>query len=271
VRSPPGHGLAAERCPICFPKIGAGAVQSRPAQSPADDPVTCRSVCCRQAGTVTTVHAPLPQITRPRTGRTPRTDGGRKVTGTSEDGRLSSRISQQIRRRRNQRRWAKARSTTQRYTARSDKGATGGLRRRGPCPRREGDRGLRPIYGTRWPDLAKIIDDRDEAGVLRLPSRGAARRHGDRSAQVPALAAPHQRPAPGPSGRGHRTEQRRPYTARRHWLGRPRLKSPDRGTRSGRHQGAPLPRGKEKPVYIGLGTVVLIIVIIAVVMLLRRR
>ncbi len=137
MRSPPGHGLAAERCPICFPKIGAAPVQNRPAQSPADDPVTCRNVCCRQAGTVTTVHAPLPQITRPRTGRTPRSDGGRKVTGTSEDGRLSSRISQRIRRRRNQRGWAKARSTTQRHTARSGKGAAGGLQRRGPYPRRE--------------------------------------------------------------------------------------------------------------------------------------
>lgn len=33
---------------------------------------------------------------------------------------------------------------------------------------------------------------------------------------------------------------------------------------------ASLPLRKEKPVYIGLGTVVLIIVIVAVVMLLRR-
>jgi hypothetical protein len=31
------------------------------------------------------------------------------------------------------------------------------------------------------------------------------------------------------------------------------------------------PRRKEKPVYIGLGTVVLIIVVVAVVMMLRRR
>lgn len=83
-----------------------------------------------------------------------------------------------------------------------------------------------------------------------------------------------RRPTPASgarSSRGHRAGQRRPDTARRHWLGRPRLKSPGRGTRCGRHQWAPLPRGKEKPVYIGLGTVVLIIVIIAVVMLLRRR
>jgi hypothetical protein len=74
------------------------------------------------------------------------------------------------------------------HTARSDKGATGGLRRRGPRPRREGDRGLRPQLRDAVADLTKIIDDRDTAGVLRLPWRDAARRHGDLSPQVPALA-----------------------------------------------------------------------------------
>jgi len=38
-----------------------------------------------------------------------------------------------------------------------------------------------------------------------------------------------------------------------------------------RHRWVLCPRGREKPVYIGLGTVVVIIVIVAVVMMLRRR
>lgn len=120
-------------------------------QSPADDPVTCRSVCCRQAGTVTTVHAPLPQITRPRTGRAPRTEVGRKVTGTSEDGRLSSRISQRTRRRRNQRRRAKARSTTQRST---QHGATKALQEVYDAEdRAHAEKAIEAFarsYGTRW-------------------------------------------------------------------------------------------------------------------------
>jgi hypothetical protein len=49
------------------------------------------------------------------------------------------------------------------------------------------------------------------------------------------------------------------------------LKDADGGTRLLRRQWVPLPRRKEKPVYIGLGTVVLIIVVVAVVMMLRRR
>jgi hypothetical protein len=53
-----------------------------------------------------------------------------------------------------------------------------------------------------------------------------------------------------------------------HWSG---MKGIDGGTRfSAAPMGAVL-RGKEKLVYIGLGTVVVIIVIVAVVMMLRRR
>lgn len=50
-----------------------------------------------------------------------------------------------------------------------------------------------------------------------------------------------------------------------------RVKGPDRGTRLSAAPMGARPRGKEKIVYIGLGTVVVIIVIIAVVMILRRR
>lgn len=111
-----------------------------------------------------------PQITRPRTGRTLRADGGRKVTGTSEDGRLSSRISQWIRRRRNQRRWAKAHSTTQRST---QHGATKALQEvydaEDRAQAKKAIEAFARIYGTRWPDLAKITETETRPASYAFP------------------------------------------------------------------------------------------------------
>lgn len=269
MRSSPGHGPVAERCPSASRRSGR-AVYSRPAQSPAENPVTRRGVCCRQAGTVTTVHAPLPQITRPRRGRTPRADVGRKVTGTSGDGRLSSRISQRTRRRWNQRRRAKARSTTQRSI---QHGATKALQEvyhaEDRAQAKKAIEAFARTYGTRWQTSRRSSKTETRPafyafpGAVQLVAVGIGALRFRPSPPHTSVRRPVEPGAPGRTATaGHGPEALA-------WS--PPTEKPRPGHSMWTAPMGAAPRGKEKPVYIGLGTVVLIIVIIAVVMLLRRR
>lgn len=269
--APPGHGLAAERRPSASRRSGRARSRAGPRDHlPMIPSPAAASAADRQERsqpfTLRSLRSPVPGGTE-RPGQTSvarsqehpemavcrrGSPSGLAGAGTSAGGRRRAPRPSVPHGTERQRRYR--RSTTPRTAPRP-------RRRSRPSPASTG-RGGRPREDHRRPRRGR----RSTPSLARYSSSPWG---SERSVSSP------RRPTPAsgarPSSRGNRGGQRRPDTARRNRLGRPRLKSPDRGTRSGRHQWAPLPRGKEKPVYIGLGTVVLIIVIIAVVMLLRRR